>query len=145
MIRRPPRSTLFPYTTALPIYSSRSVADNIRELGFKPDKFNGGVFSTRVENLRPGEVAHFFVETTDQVNRLVVHLRNITPQLPPEKQNQLFGDDLFVRVADAPTSFFSPRVDDFVRANTDFVIDEPQTGLVRIGIQGDWTNAGRIS
>src|SRR6266850_5688443 len=124
---------------------SGSVADNIRELGFKPVKFNGGVFSTRVQNLRPGEVAHFFVETTDQVNRLVVHLRNITPQLPPEKQNQLFGDDLFVRVADAPTSFFSPRVDDFVRANTDFVIDEPQTGLIRIAIQGDWTNAGRMS
>src|SRR5207245_8339329 len=93
---------------------SGSVIDNIRELGFKAVKFNGGVFSTRVQNLRPGEVAHFFVETTDEVSRLVVHLRNITPQLPPEKQNQLFGDDLFVRVADAPTSFFSPRVDDFV-------------------------------
>src|SRR6266850_287279 len=124
---------------------SGSVVDNVRALGFKPVRFDDGVFSTRLQNLRPGEVAHFFVETTDVVNRLVVRLRHITPQLPPQKQNQLFGDDLFVRIADAPTSVFSPRADNFVAADSDFVIDEPQTGLVRIAIQGDWTNAGRIS
>jgi hypothetical protein len=111
----------------------------------KPVEFQDNVFSTRVKNLRPGEVAQFFVATKDEVNRLVVRLRNVDPSLPPSQQNQLYGVDLFVRIADAPTSFFSGRVDEFVADATKFVIDEPQTGLVRVAIQGDWTNIGKIS
>ena len=41
---------------------------------------------------------------TDQ---LVVKLSNVAPELPPEQQNQLFGDDVLVRIADAPTSTWS--------------------------------------
>jgi subtilisin family serine protease len=124
---------------------SESVADNIRDLGFKPVKFQNRVFSTRIQNLRPGQVAHFFIETRDEVNRLVFRLRNITPQLPPDKQNQIFGDDLIVRIMDASTSAFLPKVDEFIATDSAFTLDEPQTGLVRIAVQGDWTNAGRIS
>lgn len=33
----------------------------------------------------------------------------------------------------------------FVASDATFVIDNPQSGLVRVALQGDWTNAGRIS
>jgi hypothetical protein len=127
-----------------------SVVANIRNLGFTPVDFNNNVFTTRIRNLRPGEVAHFFVQTRDEVNQLTVRLRNLKPELPPEQQNQLFGDDLYVRVADAPTHIITGTsqvyvVDEFVFADADFVINEPQTGLVRVAVQGDRTNAGRIS
>jgi hypothetical protein len=53
---------------------------------------------------------------------------------------------------DAPTSSAVHRIENppgnegaFVNADSKFTIDKPQTGLVRVAIQGDWTNAGRIS
>jgi len=122
-----------------------TVAANIQRLGFRPIQFDNNVFSTRVRNLRPGQVAHFFVSTKEEVNQLTVKLLNITRELPPEKQNQLFGDDTFLRIADAPTSFFKGRVDEFVGTNSQFIIDEPQTGFIRVALQGDFTNAGRVS
>jgi hypothetical protein len=127
-----------------------SVEANIRPLGFRPVDFNNNVFSTRIRNLKPGQVAQFFVRTTDEVNQLTVRFRNLTRELPPEQQNQLFGDDFYVRIADAAThivSLSTPvyRVDEFVWDDIDFVIDEPQTGLVRVAVQGDRTNAGRVS
>jgi hypothetical protein len=127
-----------------------SMVYNIRTLGFRPVDFASNVFSTRLRNLRPGEVAQFFVQTKDDVDQLIVRFRNLTRQLPPEQQNQLFGDDFYVRVADATTHIVSQRslvyrVDEFVWEDTDFVIDHPQTGLVRVAVQGDRTNAGRIS
>jgi len=33
----------------------------------------------------------------------------------------------------------------FVATDTTFVIDNPQTGLFRLAVQGDWTNGGLIS
>ena len=66
--------------------------------------------------------------------------------------NALFGDDLFVMGVDAPTSFAVHRIEDppgsggvFINADSTFTIDNPQTGLVRVALQGDWTNAGRVS
>lgn len=38
-----------------------------------------------------------------------------------------------------------PRFADFVATDTAIPVDNPQTGLVRVALQGDWTNAGRIS
>jgi len=77
---------------------------------------------------------------------------SLTELVPEGPVNTLFGDDLFVMGVDAPTSFALHRIEDppgsggvFVNADRTFTIDHPQTGLVRIGIQGDWTNSGRIS
>ena len=33
----------------------------------------------------------------------------------------------------------------FIATDTTFVFDNPQTGLVRLAVMGDWTNGGRIS
>ena len=85
-------------------------------------------------------------------NQLVVKITNVDPELEPPDQNLRFGDDLFVMGVDAPTSFAVHRIQDptgsggvFINADSTFTIDNPQTGLVRIALQGDWTNAGRVS
>jgi hypothetical protein len=125
--------------------STPIVAANIAPLGFKPVKFTGNVFKGKVKDLLPGQAAQFFVDADFKTDKLVVSFSNVTPALPPAQQNQLFGDDLAVRVADAPTSFFAPLVDDFVAGDKSYAIDNVQTGLVRVAILGDTTNAGRIS
>ena len=134
----------------------QSVRANLERLGFEPVEFTHDRFRARVRNLLPGQVRQFFVPSDDQTDRLIVRFTEVTPELPPEEQNQFFGDDLFVMGVDAPTSFavhriltpqppFPPFEGAFVNADATFTIDNPQTGIVRIAIQGDWTNAGRIS
>jgi hypothetical protein len=122
-----------------------AVLQNIGRIGFGAVNFSNNRFTTRVSNLRPGQVAQFFVRSRLDTTRLVVRLRNITPEKPAAQQNQLFGDDIFLEVVDAPTSYAEFRVVEFVNSNASFTVDNPQTGLVRVAIQGDWTNAGRIS
>ena len=125
--------------------STPSVLINNLTLGVRPVHFRDDVFSTRISSLRPGEVAHFFVPSQDRTDRFVVKLRNVTPALPADQQNQLFGDDLQVMIVDAPTSFAEIRALEFVAGDADFTVDNPQSGIVRVAVQGDSTNAGRIS
>lgn len=69
-----------------------------------------------------------------------------SPHLPPSQQNQLFGDDILLAVHSAKTSsigqgdypFFT-----FTVGGT-FVVNNPETGLMRVTLNGDWTNAGDI-
>ncbi len=124
---------------------SPSVKRNIRALGFRPVKFEDDSFTTRIRRLRPGQAAQFFLESTDATDQFKVTIDNIDPELPPALQNQLFGDDLIVQAVDAPTSYADTRFDAFVFSPTTFHINDPQTGLVRVSVMGDWTNAGRIS
>jgi hypothetical protein len=59
----------------------------------------------------------------------------------------LCGDDVFVHVVDAPTSFDVTRVNAFVNSHEPLTATmvNPQTGLVRVAVQGDWTNGGTVS
>jgi hypothetical protein len=71
----------------------------------------------------------------------------VTPELPPEEQNQLFGDDILFAIHSAKTSAIGEGdypVLAFTTGNT-FTIDDPEPGLIRVSVNGDWTNAGRIS
>jgi subtilase family protein len=124
---------------------SHSVQANVQKAGFRPIQFTNNSFTTRVSDLVPGQMHQFFVATNDKTDRIVVSLTNIVPELPPAQQNQLFGDDVFLNIVDAPTSFAELRASAFVFANSSFTIDQPQTGLMRVALQGDWTNAGKIS
>jgi len=128
----------------------KSVTGNLRRLGIRPVQFINDKFITEVKNLTPGQVAHFFVPSDILTDALVVKITNIAREGPD--QNVLFGDDLFVMGVDAPTSFAVHRIENppgsegvFVSTDSTFTIDQPQTGLVRIGLQGDWTNKRRIS
>ncbi len=121
------------------------VAENIERIGFEPVRLRDGTFTAHVRNLVPGQVKQFFVESDPFTEEISVDLTNITPELPPAQQNQLFGDDVYFKVVDAPTSFQDRNITDFVKADSHYVLDNPQTGLVRVSLQGDWTNAGRVS
>jgi Subtilase family len=122
------------------------VALNVALSGLDIVDFRNEKFKTRLKNLKPGQVAHFFVPSSDRTDQFTVKLENVTPELPPASQNQLFGDDLFVQATDAPTSFAeTPLLIDAFTTGASFPINNPQTGLVRLAVQGDWTNAGRIS
>ena len=121
------------------------VAVNVLLQGDKIVTFKNDSFSTRVTNLVPGQVAQFFVPSDATTDALTVTLTNITPELPPDQQNFFFGDDVFLNIVDAPTSFGDFLAAAFVAADSTFNVPQPQTGLVRVALQGDWTNAGRVS
>jgi subtilisin family serine protease len=119
---------------------------NVALAGLDIVDFKNEKFKTKLKNLKPGQVAHFFIPSSDRTDQFTVKLENVTPELPPASQNQLFGDDLFVQAVDAPTSFAeTPLLIDAFTIGGSFPINNPQTGLIRLAVQGDWTNAGRIS
>jgi subtilisin family serine protease len=123
----------------------KSVAGNLQRLGIRPVQFSHDRFTAQVNRLKPGQVSQFYVPSDIFTNKLVVSITNIVKEGP---QNTLFGDDFFVMGIDAPTSFAVHRIGDggdFVGVDTTFTIDNPQTGLVRIALQGDWTNGGPVS
>lgn len=121
------------------------VALNVLLQGDKIVTFKNDSFTTRVRNLVPGQVAQFFVPSDKTTDALTVTLSNITPELPPAEQNFFFGDDVFLNIVDSPTSFGEFREVAFVNQDSSFDVPLPQTGLVRVALQGDWTNAGRVS
>lgn len=125
----------------------RSVIQNVRRAGLPIVQFRNDSYATDVWMLKPGQVMQLFIPADDRTERFTVSFTEVTPSGTP---NTLFGDDLFVMGLDAPTSQAIHRIDPvnegaFVNGDATFVIDNPQTGLVRLAIQGDWTNGGRIS
>jgi len=132
--------------TALPVgLGSKSVLKNVASLGFQPVSFVDNRFQGHVGNLKPGQVAQFFVKS-EGTEQFVVKVRNFTTALPPDQQNQaLGGDQLLVHIVDAPTSFAKSRFFEPALGDADYVIDNPQVGLLRVAIQGAWTNAGGTS
>ncbi|WP_191621456.1 S8 family serine peptidase [Marinihelvus fidelis] len=123
-----------------------SVTDNIEALGFEVISIgNGGSYTVTLEDLAPGQVGHIFLASHKNTEQFSISLSNLSPALPPGQQNQLFGDDLFVHVQDAITSDEAVIASGFINADTVLTVDNPQSGIVRVGIMGDWTNAGTIS
>ena len=104
-------------------------------------------FSTHLSNLRPSERREFFYEVKKNTAAVHVTFSNIVPALPPAQQNQLFGDDLQVAIHSAQTSTDDYVVppNQFINANKTYVLERPQTGLIRVTALGDWTNAGPVS
>ena len=104
-------------------------------------------FSIHLSSLRPSERREFFYEVKKNTAAVHVTFSNIVPELPPAQQNQLFGDDLQVAIHSAQTSTDDYVVppNQFINANKTYVLERPQTGLIRVTALGDWTNAGRVS
>ena len=105
-------------------------------------------YSTTLANLRPAERREFYYVVKKGTNAVRVTLSNITPELPPDEQNAFFGDDIQFAVHSAKTSAIGEGdylALAFVNADRSFVFNKPETGLMRITVLGDWTNAGRVS
>ncbi len=133
-------------SNTLPVgLSLPNIAVNLLPLGIFPVNFIGNTSTTHLTNLKPGETRQLYVPTLDSTDDLQVTVKNVTPANPPASQNQLFGDDIFLTIDDAFTSIAQTVASDFVVADTTFDVPLPQTGLVRVAVAGDTTNAGNIS
>ena len=135
-----------------------SVVSNVRHAGFEIARFRANSYSTWVRDLKPGEVKQIFLPSDFLTSRLTITIDRVTPALPPAQQNQFFlcgpmgmeficGDDVFVHIVDAPTSFDVTRGTGFPNSQEPLTVtlDNPQTGLVRVALQGDTTNGGTVS
>lgn len=124
---------------------SPSVEANLRTLGIHPERFHHDRVTRILPGLLPGQVAHLYIPTEEDVDSLTVSLTGVTPVLPAGLQNPLFGDGLVVTVVDAFTSLAQVLASDRVDTAATFVVDRPNSGLVRIAVQGAPSNAGPVS
>jgi subtilisin family serine protease len=135
-----------------------SVSRNVERAGFRIARFQGNRYTAKVKNLKPGEVAQIFLPSDFFTSSFDITVDHVVADLPLDQQNQFFacgpddalfqcGDDVFVQVIDAPTSIAVARASGFPNRVDPFVatIANPQTGLVRLALQGDWTNGGSVS
>jgi hypothetical protein len=123
---------------------SDSVAENI-EQGTALN-VRSGSFSRAIRELKPGERADIPYAVRPNTRQVVIRLTNVTP-LGPE-QNVLFGDDVWLAVHSAKTSQIGDIGDYFFYDFTldrELVVFNPEPGIMRITVVGDWTNAGKIS
>ncbi len=103
-----------------------------------------GSITQHVGPLKPGERGEVLYRVAPNTAQVVISIANFSAGA---QQNPLFGDDLFFRVHTAKTSnlqgggyFGFPA---FVTGGT-FVINDPETGIIRVTPSGDWTNAGDV-
>jgi hypothetical protein len=101
-------------------------------------------------NLLPGQREDILYEVGPHTRQVMVTISDFAAELPPTEQNQIFGDDLLLAVHSAKTSsigegdYLTPNGIEFTTGGV-FVFDDPEPGVMRITINGDWTNAGRVS
>jgi len=123
--------------------SNKSVKVNVEQGSFL--KVRDGFITDHAAGLKPGERHEIVYNVSPNTSQIVVTLSNVTPALPPAAQNQLFGDDILLTVHSAKTSGIDDYpVFEFTSGGT-FVINNPEVGLMRITVNGDWTNAGNVS
>jgi subtilisin family serine protease len=123
----------------------KSVKVNI-ENGTSLDVRNGFVVE-HVSNLLPGQRAEIPYRVNPNTAAVVVQLFNVTPSLPPADQNVFFGDDILLAVHSAKTSAIGEGDYEVLTFTTGgpFPIVNPEPGVLRVTLNGDWTNAGTIS
>ncbi|HEV8337185.1 MAG TPA: S8 family serine peptidase [Candidatus Polarisedimenticolia bacterium] len=133
---------------ALPTWPtpSKSVKSNVTLIAGLP--VANGTVAQSVGPLRPGQRGEIIYEVTPNTAQVIVTLSNFAASLPPSQQNALFGDDIFLTIHKAKTSRQSGTTGYFVQTFTkggQWVLNNPEFGLIRITPNGDWTNAGDVS
>ncbi len=101
-----------------------------------------------LNNLKPGERHDILLNVPTGIKHVAINFTNVNPTLPPASQNALFGDDLLVFVHSAKTSAINDIGDYVAAAYTlggKLTVDDPEPGILRVSVTGDWTNAGTIS
>jgi hypothetical protein len=132
------------------IFPSGEVERNIERLGLRvQDAEVHRPLNGSAHNLLPGQRREFYVEVEKGIGSITLSINGVTPTNPPSSQNQLFGDDLIVNVHSAKTSsigegdYLVPSA--FVSGAKSFTIPNPESGIMRVTLTGDWTNAGTVS
>lgn len=107
-----------------------------------------GFVTEQIAGLKPGQRSDVLYRVTPNTNQVIVTVSGVTPALPRAEQNQLYGDDILLAVHSATTSAVGSQGDYKVLAFTTggvYVVDQPGTGIMRITLNGSWTNAGKVS
>ena len=127
-------------------HGHKSVAKNVQFAGYPTINVGKGSAAVMKSTsaLKPGQVAQFFIDVKDETDQVSIDISNFTSVLPPENQNQFFGDDLYYIVQDAITHNEVTLDSGFINGDHSIVLDNPQTGIIRLAIMGDWTNAGDV-
>jgi subtilisin family serine protease len=106
-----------------------------------------GFVRQTISGLKPGQRSDILYRVSPNTKQVVVTLSNVTPANPPSGQNQLFGDDILIAIHSAKTSSIGEgdyKTFSFSSGGT-FTVNDPETGIIRVSVNGDWTNAGTIS
>jgi subtilisin family serine protease len=120
------------------------VAENLARVGLRTRELSpGGSYRHETGPLLPGERDEYYLKLDDQVGGLRLDVLGVTPELPADQQNQLFGDDVIVQVQNAKTSSADVRSFSFAKGAESTTLTDLDTGVVRLTFLGDWTNAGR--
>jgi hypothetical protein len=98
-------------------------------------------------DLKPGQRQEILLKVSPNTKQVIIKVSGVAPALPPSQQNQLFGDDILLTVHSAKTSEIGAGDYNFFEFTTGgtFTVDDPETGVMRVTLNGDWTNAGTIS
>ncbi len=106
-----------------------------------------GSITVSAAGLKPGQRQDVLYRVNPNTKQVVVALVGFSASLPPEQQNQLFGDDILLTVHTAKTSAIGEG--DYpiftLTSGGVFTVENPETGIMRITLSGDWTNAGAVS
>jgi hypothetical protein len=103
---------------------------------------NGNVTQV-IQGLLPGQRVEIYYHVHPNTTAVIVSLSNL---ITGANQNTLFGDDILLTVHSAKTSAIDEgdyRVFEFTKGGT-FVVPNPETGLMRVSVNGDWTNASSV-
>ena len=130
-----------------PNHPTKSVAQNIQNgLDDSDLEVAEGNVRQSIRNLKPAQRGEIFYSVTENTTQVVITISHITPSA---NQNKTYGDDLFVNVHSAKTSAIGAFGDylfsGFLRSDTKIVLNNPETGIMRVTLSGDWFNAGTIS
>jgi len=121
------------------------VSQNIQPLGLNVVPLRSSNIIEQNVTLNAGEVSHFFLESNLQTDEVTIEVLNYQASLPPDQQNVIFGDAFFLTLIDAPTSINEILIDERIEQDSQFIIQKPQSGILRLAMMGDWTNAGSVS
>ncbi len=136
-----------PEFPGLPVLRSEPtrVSRNISPLGLNVLKLSDENIITTNVSLNAGEVSHLFLESNLNTDEVTIEVIDYQASLPPDQQNQIFGDAFFLTLVDAPTSINEILIDERVEQDVAFSVQKPQSGVLRLAMMGDWTNAGSVS
>ncbi len=132
-----------PDVAGLPGFSNRDVANNYERIGI--DVLEGSVRRS-TGSLLPGQRYEIFYRVEPNTAAVVITVGDVTLGTT---QNELFGDDLLVAVHSAKTSGIGEtgdyKVFDLLRSGSSYTIDRPEPGVMRVTLNGDWTNASTVA
>ena len=99
------------------------------------------VVTRSVTGLKPGQRFETYYKVPSNTSAIVVTLSGVTPG---DNQNVLFGDNILLTVHSAKTSAANDyKVFQFTSGGM-WTIPDPDAGLMRVTLNGNWTNASPI-